>query len=297
MRAPYSRSKDVALALLVWSCSVCFAASAARQTAQRNQDTLAKSYLSSSEDLVRQLKTLFERWKAIPAAERATKSSPIKNEVDATVSNYVSSRLTASSRPSASGLQTEVSKALAVATWESVFGLSPEAAVEAWNSNRPKLAFLVQGTGNASGLYVAGFSVGYGNTFSVFIHGFGPVASANYGPVGTTGRELDGSTPKAERIKSFDDHELRVVAWGLHIGSADGLTSVAIYSFDGQQLRTIWTQPSVPRAAVRLSDDRVVIDSEEPLSRREGTWTHKREQYEQIPEGLKLIETKSWTTR
>jgi hypothetical protein len=178
-----------------------------------------------------------------------------------------------------------------------VFGLSPEAAVEAWNSNRPKLAFLVQGTGNASDLYIAGFSVGYGNTFSVFIHGFGPVASANYGPVGTTGGELDGSTPKAERIKSFDDHELRVVAWGLHIGSADGLTSVAIYSFDGQQLRTIWTQPSVPRAAVRLSDDRVVIDSEEPLSRREGTWTHKREQYEQIPEGLKLIETKSWTTR
>jgi hypothetical protein len=199
MRAPYSRSKDVALALLVWSCSVCFAASAARQTAQRNQDTLAKSYLSSSEDLVRQLKTLFERWKAIPAAERATKSSPIKNEVDATVSNYVSSRLTASSRPSASGLQTEVSKALAVATWESVFGLSPEAAVEAWNSNRPKLAFLVQGTGNASDLYIAGFSVGYGNTFSVFIHGFGPVASANYGPVGTTGGELDGSTPKAEK--------------------------------------------------------------------------------------------------
>jgi hypothetical protein len=248
--------------------------------------------LAESNDLTSQLKVLFAQWKAIPGVEWSAKSGPIRNQVDAALSMYVARRLNDSPRPSALELQQEVNTALVEAVWESVFGLSPAAV----GSTHPTFAWVVQGGGSASDLYVASFAVGYGNVFSVSLHGFASL-DGKYAPAGAAGHELDSSTPQVIRLQSFSPHELRILAWGLHIGSPEGLTSLALYSFDGHELRVLWNEDGVPQAKVRLLNNRLMIETERASSLKNETWEHEQALYEQVPSGLKLLKTKRWTTK
>lgn len=241
------------------------------------------------------LKTLFKQWKALPSAE-STKSDQIKKEVDQALSSYLAKRLNTAPIPSASELQGELDGALRSAIWDSVFGLSPEAVSTTTNSSLPRFTLVLRGAGPTSNLYVAGFAVGYGNVFSVFLHGFA-VFQGRYSPISTAGSELNSSIPEAVRLRPFAVHELRVLAWGLHIGSPEGLTSIVLYSFDGQQLRVLWNLPAVPHGKVSVINDQVVVESEKIVSQKEGLWEHERRDFRQVPEGLKPINIRRWTSR
>ena len=254
------------------------------------------SAASMEGELTTRLKGLFQRWKAVPSSQWAAKSVPIRGEVDSAVSEYTARRLSNPERPSAPNLQQEINDALAAAIWESIFGMSAGDLGAALGHNPPRFGFVLQGAGSASDLYVTGFGFGYGNTYSASIHGF-TESHGRYAVVGTAGAELDGSLPQGIVLRPFEAHELRFLAWGLHIGSPEGLTSVVLYAFDGQRLRVLWRQSSLPRAEVSIVDGQVVIESEYLVSAGKGAWERQRDVYRQVPQGLRLSKTKRWTTQ
>ena len=244
-----------------------------------------------------QLGALFSEWKAIPSAEMSVRLPLVKGRVDATLTKYVVGRLEESPRPAARNIEDDINKALATATWERIFGVSPAevaAALEA-NASRP-LAYVLEGSGQASELYAAAFAIGFGNAFSTRVHGFAP-NGGGYGAVDAAGA-LDGAVSGMVALESFAPHQLRLLIWSLHIGSPEGLTTVAVYGFDGAKLQTIWVREDVPAARVTLQDGLVVIESHSHEFAKEGTiFPYERTYYRQVSTGLKRVKVTKWTER
>ena len=249
-------------------------------------------------ELTVSLRGLFADWKAIPSAEMAAKSPRIKSRIDVTLTRYVIAQLEEGPRPSAANVQGDLNKALTTAVWETIFGLSSAAADAAMKSSPPRpFAFVLQGSGPASDLYAAAFAIGYGNVFSTRVHAFGP-RGGTYRAVNPGGSPLEGAVSDALPLRSFAGHELRLLIWSLHIGSPEGLTTVALYRFDGSALQTLWIEQNVPAAKVTLQEGLVVIESHSHAFTKDRTiFLYERRFYRQIPGGLKQVKTTRWTER
>jgi hypothetical protein len=226
------------------------------------------------------------------------KGPAIKARIDAALTTYVVGRLQESPRPPTLSLQDDLNKALKTSIWESVFGVSHAEVEEALRSNASRpLAFVVQGSGPASDLYVAAFAIGYGNVFSTRVRAFGP-RGGKYRAVNSGGTPLEGAVSDMVPLRSFAPDELRFVIWSLHIGSPEGLTTVAVDKFDGSALKTLWIEENVPAAKVTLQEGLVVIESRSPVFTKDGTiFNRERTLYRQTSGGLKQEKTTRWTER
>jgi hypothetical protein len=227
-----------------------------------------------------------------------TKVPDIKARIDAALTTYVAGRLEETPRPAALDVQDDLNKAMATATWESVFGLSQAEVAAALNSNASRpLAYVVEGSGPVSDLYASAFAIGYGNVFSTRVHAFrstgGKCRAVNPGD-----SPLDGAVSGAVRLTSFAAPELRLLVWSQHIGSPEGLTTIALYRFDGNALQTLWKNENVPAAKVTLQEGLVVIESHSHAFTKDGTvFSYDRRFYQQVAGGLEQVKITQWTER
>jgi hypothetical protein len=252
----------------------------------------------SPDALAAKLGPLFAEWKAIPSNEMAKKVPAIKACIDAALTTYVVERLRESPRPPALTLQDDLNKALKRSIWESVFGVSHAEVQEALRSNASRpLAFVAEGSDSASDLYVAAFAIGYGNVFSTRVRAFGP-QGGKYRAVNPRGTPIEGAVSDMLPLRSFAPDELRFVIWSLHIGSPEGLTTVAVDKFDGSSLKTLWIEEDVPAAKVTVREGLVVIESHSRAFTKEGTnFPYQRRFYQQVSGGLKQVKITRWVER
>jgi hypothetical protein len=248
----------------------------------------AQGYVANYPELTSRLKILFRTWKALPSNEMSTKAPTIRRHVDAALTNYMAARL-GELQPSerSSIIQKEIERALKGAVWESVYGLSGESIDENGKSSRPPFTHVACGAGSEADLCMAVFAIGYGNVFSVSIHGFTKAADT-YSSVGASGSELNGSIPQAKILPSVHSGEIRFLAWGLHIGSPEGLSTVVLYRFDGKRLQQLWRKDSVPAAEISFRDNQIVVYSYHRMAGKT-RWPSRREYYRQVPKGLELV--------
>jgi len=128
-------------------------------------------------------------------------------EIDATLCRYLESSLAGPTKPSSALLQQAVNDALAKAET----GLSLE-QIRKGNSAYSEPAFILS-RGGADDLYAAGFAIGFGNVYTVFLHGLKEV-NGGFKCTGPQGGELDSSIPHASLVRAFGPHELRFLACG-----------------------------------------------------------------------------------
>jgi hypothetical protein len=245
-----------------------------------------------------ELGAAFSEWKGLPSSEIVGKVPAIRTRIDAELTAYVTSRLGESPRPTGLSIEGDLNKVLATATWQSVFGMSPEQVREALDSNAAMpLAHVLEGSGAASGLFAAAFAIGFGNLYSTRVHAFGRRGEHYRGFDPAVG-PLDGAVSGIIALRPFAAKELRFLVWSLHIGSPEALTTVALYRFDGSALQSLWTAQNVPAAKVTLAEGLVVIESHSGSFTKEGTlFRYERRLYEQTTGGLKEKRTTRWTER
>jgi hypothetical protein len=241
---------------------------------------------------------LFSEWKALPSDKVGERAPAIRGRVDAALTAYVTGRLEESPRPAAPDIQDNLNRAIATATWESVFGLSRADVAAALRSNPPQpLAFVVEGSGPASDLYAVAFAIGFGNQFSTRVHGVGPKGE-EYRAVNPTGTPVEGAVSDMVSLKPFASHELRFLLRCLHVGSPEALTTVAVYKFDGTAVQRLWMEQNLPAAKVTVEDGLVVIESHSHAFTKGGTvFNYERTSYHQTATGLQPQETTRWTER
>ena len=230
---------------------------------------------------------LGELWRGFGEIAKAPGWTPQQDtdyvrRIAASITGYVVERLNDHPPPQAETLELELNR---VTT--QVFDGLPFDAMKRQNPGWQGFAHALQTFGPSTDLYAVAVTIGPGNTPWNLIEAFGS-RGGKYESVASIGDDFKNRRLRIFNLRPFEPQELRFLVSGLYIGSPEGLSKVAVYSFDGQRLRMLWQDASVPNAQISFSGTNLTISSYDSVAGKR-PWISTLRTYAQVDAGLRLV--------
>lgn len=94
---------------------------------------------------------------------------------------------------------------------------------------------------------------------------FYSLESGRWSLQGEVGPEFEGRAFSVASLHSPRAGEVWYLVWGRRIGDTAARLRVHLYSFDGRTVKKIWERDGLRGGAVRVSEDRIILDYDVPF--------------------------------